>query len=484
MSRRACASRGLSRELERFRSGARIRARAREPNPFPAWPPTHHLMNRLSYLKGRVSCAWLVLGVGYLAACGSDSASQDAGVGVAGAAATAGVGAAAAGSGAITAGSSAGAGGIGVGSAGTGAAGRIATAAGSGGAAGSAAGTGGSPAGASATAGASGAAGMAMGAAGMGAAGMGTTAPGNCGASMPASASKTFNCKFAFGTNDPGGSLAPISELSFVSKWVGYEVQASGALPSCDGCSWLTMNVAPTPLIPVYYAYFIGFFGKANGLPDGNENPNGPNLTTGAAQLIRDHRAGLIDMYASYAKQSAAVWKDKPLIWLLEGDFVQYTGDSQMNKLTYAELGQLAQDITCAIKSNMPNALVAINHSTWNADQVTKDFYGALDRVPYDLVWTTGVPNNQGYLEASANDSSYNKATATYAYLRQLTGRGILVDTSFGLSGMSDSWSGASAADLNARIADGVIAANVTMPSSSYVSTVKTVSPQLNATCQ
>jgi hypothetical protein len=311
-----------------------------------------------------------------------------------------------------------------------------------------------------------------------------TPTPGNCGAAMPASGGKTFNCKFAFGTNDPGGSLASISELSFVSKWVGYEVQASGALPSCDGCNWLTMNVAPTPLIPVYYAYFIGFFGKANGLPDGNENPNGPNLTTGAAQLIRDHRAALIEMYASYAKQSAAVWKDKPLIWLLEGDFVQYTGESQMNRLSYSELGQLAQDITCAIKSNMPNAVVAINHSTWNADQVTNDFYGALANVPYDLVWTTGVPNNKGYLEASANDGSYNKATATYAFLHQHTGRGILVDTSFGLSGMSDSWSGATAADLNARIADGVVAANVTMPSSSYVNTVKALVPQLNTTCQ
>lgn len=300
----------------------------------------------------------------------------------------------------------------------------------------------------------------------------------------PASAAKAFNCKFAFGTNDPGGSLAALSDLSFVSKWVGYEVEASGNLKNCDGCSWLTMNVAPTPLIPIYYAYFIGFFGKANGLPDGNENPNGPNLTTGAAKLIREHRDALIGMYASYAKQSAAVWKDKPLVWLLEGDFVQYTGDSQMEKLTYAELGQLAQDITCAIKSNMPNALVAINHSTWNADQVTNDFYGSLEKVPYDLVWTTGVPNNKGFLQSDTNDGSYNKATATYAYLHQKTGREILVDTSFGISGMSDSWSGATAADLNARIADGVVAANVTMPSGNYVSTVKALVPQLTATCK
>ncbi|HKU43446.1 MAG TPA: hypothetical protein VJR89_35030, partial [Polyangiales bacterium] len=313
--------------------------------------------------------------------------------------------------------------------------------------------------------------------------GAGTAAAsGNC--PGPKLDSKPFGCKFAFGTNDPGGSLAGISELGFVSKWVGYELDKSGSLPRCDGCSWLTMNVAPTPLIPVYYAYFIGFFGKANGLPDGNENPNAPNLTTDAAQLIRDHRQQLIDIYAMYAKQTAAVWKDKPLIWLLEGDFVQYTGESQKNRLNYTELGALSRDITCAIKSNMPNALVAVNQSTWNADQVTRDFWAALKDSNYDLVWTTGVPNNMGFFEAGTNSSSYNKATATYAFVSQLTGRKIFVDTSFGLSGMSDSWSGASPSDLNARIADGVIAANVTMPASNYVQTVKALLPQLQPICQ
>ena len=56
-----------------------------------------------------------------------------------------------------------------------------------------------------------------------------------------------------------------------------------------------------------------------------------------------------------------------------------------------AELGQLAADITCAIKSNMPNAVVAINHTTWNADDETNSFWCEMKRADYDLVWTTGV---------------------------------------------------------------------------------------------
>lgn len=293
-----------------------------------------------------------------------------------------------------------------------------------------------------------------------------------------------FGCKFAWGTNDSGSALSAFAGLQFVTKWVGYELDKTGNLPSCDGCTWLSQQVQPTSLIPVYYAYFIGFFGKANGLPDGNENPNGPNLTTDAAKLIRTQRAGLLNAYTSYAKQSAAVWKDKPLVWLLEGDFVQYAGDSQKEKLSYAELGDLARDITCAIKGEMPNAVVAINHSSWNSDQVTNDFWAAMKSASYDMVWTTGVANNQGFIEMGADASKYNAKTATYAYLHMLTGRTLFVDTSFGLSEMADSWSGADAATLNARIMDGVIAANVTKPPMDYVSKVSAVNGQLNAVCK
>jgi hypothetical protein len=52
------------------------------------------------------------------------------------------------------------------------------------------------------------------------------------------------------------------------------------------------------------------------------------------------------------------VWPTKPLVWLLEGDFVQFTDSAQSSPLTVTEAAQLAADITCAIKGNMPNAVV------------------------------------------------------------------------------------------------------------------------------
>jgi hypothetical protein len=348
-------------------------------------------------------------------------------------------------------------------------------------------------AGTSGAAGTTGAAGTSGAAGTTGAAG-GT---GNCGSSTENE--NPFGCKFAWGTNNPGGSLSGYSYLQFMSNWVGSEIQANGSITSCSGCTWLTSNVASTSLIPVYYAYFIGFLGHYNGFPDGN-NTGGASLTTGGAYVIRKYRSQIIAAYAYYAKQTHAAWPTKPLVWLLEGDFVQYAGSSEVNypnattsnpgtagsvdALSYAELGQLAADITCAIKSNMPNAVVAINHSTWNDDGVTNSFWSAMTNVAYDMSWTSGVANANGYFSASTMSNPYNIATASYAYLHTLTGRTIFVDTSFGASAMGDTWSNSPASTINARIADGVIAANVVTIPSNYSSVVMSLEPSLNATCQ
>lgn len=310
-----------------------------------------------------------------------------------------------------------------------------------------------------------------------------------------------FGCSFAWGTNNPGGSLSKYSYLQFMSDWVGTEIQANGSITSCSGCTWLTSNVASTNLVPVYYAYFIGYLGHANGFPDGN-NTSGASLTTGGAYVIRKYRSQIIAAYAYYAKQTHTAWPTKPLVWLLEGDFIQYSTEdaSQVNypnatptnpgspgaadALSYAELGQLAADITCAIKSNMPNAVVAINHTTWSADADTNSFWGAMANVNYDLVWTSGVANDNGYLSAGTTSSTYNATTANYAYVHNLTKRTILVDTSFGTSAMSDTWAEASASTLNSLIGNGVIAANVITVPSNYSADVSSLEPSLSPTCQ
>jgi hypothetical protein len=270
-----------------------------------------------------------------------------------------------------------------------------------------------------------------------------------------------FGCKFAWGFADNGGSLAGHSYMQFVTTWIDYSITADGKYTTCNGCNWLKDSVANTNLVPAYYAYIIGFLAHANGIVDGNQE-GAKKLTTDGGALVKANYQAIVDAYAWYAKQTAAVWTSKPLVWLLEGDFVQLTYSDQSQPLTWAEVGKLTGDITRAIKSNMPNAVVAIDHSSWNSDDVTNSYWGAMKDVDYDLVWTTGVGNNNGFIEASADSGIYNAATATYAYLHSLTGRSILVDTSAGASAASDSWSSASVADINSRIRDGVIAAAIT----------------------
>jgi hypothetical protein len=344
-------------------------------------------------------------------------------------------------------------------------------------------GSGGNPvggAGGSAVTGAGGGSGGAV----TGGAGGGGASNASCGST--ALDQSPFGCAFAWGRNTPNGSLASYGYLQFMSMWVGSEVKADGTLSGCSGCTWITSRVASTSLIPVFYAYFIGFYGHVNGLPDGNSAPNGPNLTTGGAALIKANRAKIIQMYTTYAQQVHQVWPTKPLVWLLEGDFIQYEGSSQSSPLTWAELGQLGADITCAIKTNMPNAVVAINHSTWNANADTNSFWGAMKTagVNYDLVWTSGEANASGFFNGTINSTSYNAATATYAYVHQLTGRKTFVDTSFGASAIGDAWSTAPATAINARITDGVIAANVaSTPAANFQTAIAGLMPSLSMIC-
>ncbi len=324
---------------------------------------------------------------------------------------------------------------------------------------------------------------------GYGGAGGSPATGGSSGSAGAAGHGDPFGCKFGWGEPSP----ASYSWLQWATNWMGQSIKADGSVSSCETCSWL-QQLASTNLVPSYYAYIIGFYGHVNGLPDGNQS-GGPNLTTGAGALILGtansacpsgqicDQNKIVQAYAYYAKQSHAVWPTKPLIWLLEGDYVQYASSSQTQPLTYQQLGQLAALITTAIKTNMPNAIVAMDHSTWNSDDVTNSFWNAMKGTGLDLVWTTGVGNNNGFMVAGTNGSTYNGKTCTYSYLRTLTGMKILVDESAGLSQASDTWSNQPASTINARISEGVIGINVSGAPSNYQSNVASLSPQLNSTC-
>jgi len=298
-----------------------------------------------------------------------------------------------------------------------------------------------------------------------------------------------FGCSFAWGLSDPAGSFSGLDFLQFSTFWVDYGIAADGSFSTYNGVTWLRDKVASTSLVPVYYGYIIGYYAHANGIVDGNQcptsNPNCPNLTKDGASFVKAHRSTIIQAYANYAKQSYAVWPTKPLVWLLEGDFVQFSNSGQSSPLTMTEVAQLAADITCAIKGNMPNAVVGINHSTWNTNDVTNSYWGAMKSVgvKYDFAWTTGVANSNGFFNTGVTTSTYNGSTATYAYLHQVSGQKILVDDGCG-GNTAEDWAPASVATLNARIASGVMAFNhCANLESNYQSQIAALKPQLTSTC-
>jgi len=225
----------------------------------------------------------------------------------------------------------------------------------------------------------------------------------------------------------------------------------------------------------------------AAGYGDCNTDHDGMNLCTHGATWIKSNRQRIIDMYANYARLTNTATPNKGVVWLLEGDFIQYTYADQMSPLTMAELGSLTNDIVCAIKGAEPNAAVAINHSTRIRNPQMSSYFNAMPMSIIDLVWTTGMGDVTG---GSFNDGdARNRSDGTYTYLHTLTNKRIVVDTSFGTTRMDDSWTDIPVATLNQRIADGVLAVNVTTAGSStlsdatYQSRITALGPQLSSVC-
>jgi hypothetical protein len=302
-----------------------------------------------------------------------------------------------------------------------------------------------------------------------------------------------FNCRFAWGLN--GVNPASYPYVQFISNWAGYAIRADGTFSSCDQCNWLKNTMASATQVPVLIAYFLGYYGHVNGLPDGNQNPNGPNLTNGmGALLLGPANAAcpsgvicadnvIVKAYAWYAAQVYAVYK-RPVIWFMEGDFVQYSPEgSQTVPISWDQNGQLAAQITNAIKCNDPSAVIAWNYSTWISVAQRDSYFNSIKSnmaklsTSYEMVFTTGKGNTANAGTGTTWDQLYTVAG----------NKPIMCDESFGLSVQGDTWSNQTAATINARIAQHFIGPDITtstVPSYLQANLTGPLAPDaLNTTC-
>ncbi len=256
-------------------------------------------------------------------------------------------------------------------------------------------------------------------------------------------------------------------------KQVGATTYAPGPTNQREGAHIVVSKALGTT--PVWLMYVIAFGAKLKlNVEDCN---NGGGLCSVGAKYIRDNRADILAQYNSYAHYVAdgggsakyAWGTTKPIIWQIEPDFYQYTAGSQTNPLSYAEAKQLLTDIATTVRSVLPNVWLAMDVSTWaNAGWWSS-------AIPYDKF------NFMGTSGGVASPGGTIKDGMTWAALWNSSKKGIISDDGYGVGGAPTTpnagWVDVN--NLNARIADGVIANWRAIGNDAWAAQVAKIRPQL-----
>lgn len=258
----------------------------------------------------------------------------------------------------------------------------------------------------------------------------------------------------------------------------------------------VAISINATPMI---YAYVIAELGKDMGMVDCDiKDVSGayvlPNHCTEGANLIRQHFAdSVLYRYQQYAEGFSdyltfyypeidiSTYK---MIWLIEPDFYQYSVsgsvqdanfDQEGGGISDAEMGTYFAQIVSTIRTYLPASKIAIDISPWIKDPAA--WYANFDLSTVDYASTSGGRT----LAGSAKIRSAN--TMTWADAYAVTGKPILADAGYDAGGQGTGhntpWD--LAANINARIADGVIGITQMDAASDYAARLDTIRPQLNS---
>ena len=281
-------------------------------------------------------------------------------------------------------------------------------------------------------------------------------------------------CRFNFGMCWQGDNYNYPSELDYIAIWAGSDEEFNqywqgSMLKACLPGGKLDGKT------PVYYSYIIAFTARRDwGLQDCNVGT--PNLCQQGAQYIRTQWPRITGQYEKYASGTARIWgTSKPIIWLMEPDYYQFASSSQQGGgLTFAELGQKMAELVAIIKRNLPNAIISMDISPWNTNQ--SGWYGSFKMADFSFVNTSG-----GGTEANSSKIR-NTDPATWRGIFDISGKAIIADDGYGVAGASTghdpTWDDPS--NLNARIADGVIAITQANPRSDWNGIITNLRPKLN----
>jgi len=289
-------------------------------------------------------------------------------------------------------------------------------------------------------------------------------------------------CKFNFGQAWLGTGTTYADQSDYITVWLGADAAFNenweGAmLKSCK-------SGALKGKTPVFYSYIIAKMALKNaGLQDCDVS-GGSNLCTAGAAYIRNNRDAILSKYDEYAAAVANDWGTTlPVIWLMEPDFYQYTESAQGNPLSTSDAAKLMSDIIAKVKVRLPNAAFSFDVSPWmgGGDWLSSQraWWNVMPTTSFSYRNTSGG-RTQGNASLIRSDNNNN---ATWAGIHQVSERAIIADDGYGVGGAdaSDWTEWMSASNVNARIADGVIALTVQNPGSNYNSSISAFRSQLNA---
>lgn len=312
-----------------------------------------------------------------------------------------------------------------------------------------------------------------------------------------------FNpCQFNFGAawQDAHRDVKYYDGLDYVSVWLG-----DNDFYNFFEASMLDMiysnNTGATPMI---YAYVIAEFGKDHGLKDCDMTKDSSvSLCVHGADLIREYFADSIlfryQQYASGMRKQLDMFKvygveaeKAESIWLIEPDFYQYSESGSNQKMKYdkiaqenggipdSTMGKYFKQIVDTIKTYLPAAKIVIDISPWIADRDKEGFEKWFSNFDLSLVDYAG-PSGGGSLANNARIRMYNEAT--WANISKLLGKPIIADAGYdrGGAGKGHSAMWDVPANINARIADGVVGVMQMDAALDYVARLDTIRPQITA---
>lgn len=313
--------------------------------------------------------------------------------------------------------------------------------------------------------------------------------------SREAAPQAAWPCNFAFGADwaTTRQDSADYAGLDHIAVWVGdnadYNYPWEGEM----------LDVAlRNRAMPVYYAYVIAEFGKENGLKDCDSGK--PNHCMEGANLIRNNwKSDIMPRYQAYASgirrqilkmYNPSVSAEREVnpdtlktMWLIEPDFYQYSESSSIQDKQFdqagggipdAEMGRLFQEIVDTIHAYLPAAQISIDISPWIKD--LPGWYSHFDLSQVQYAHTSGG-------RTLANSTYIRSSEATWEEVHTALGKPIIADAGYGTSGTglghATEWD--LPENINARIANGVVAITQMDAASDYPSRVKGIRPSLTA---